>query len=120
MNRKPQGKMEKRAAEACEDYTRNGGGSFTVDWKKSATWGNCPRIDYRGEKAAYASGCGYDKLSAVLVEYLGWLAPEGQRLSGSGAGVRTVQDNLRVFGWELVHDYDGNREDGFTLKKIQP
>lgn len=47
-----------------------------IEWKKSQTWGNCPRASVRWETAdgewhyddnmAYASGCGYDKESTVV------------------------------------------------------
>ena len=54
-----------------------------VDWKRSRTWGNCPRVDLTcwDDSGAvyhcggYASGCGYDKLSAAIVEALDKCAP---------------------------------------------
>lgn len=47
---------------------------ITVEWKKSRTWGNCPRVSVRVwsksgeyyEGTGYASGCGYDKESAAI------------------------------------------------------
>lgn len=110
--------MQKRAKDACEEIVRYGDMNFSVEWCKSNTWGRRPRIMHRGEKAAHASGCGYDKLSAVLVEFLRWLVPDG--LPGcSGAGVRTVQNRLKEAGWLLEHLYDGQREDGFRISKIK-
>lgn len=51
-----------------------------IEWKKSRTWGNCPRAYMRWEdadgnwhymeNAGYASGYGYDKHSAVVAEAL--------------------------------------------------
>lgn len=54
-----------------------------VEWKRSRTWGNCPRVDLTCSDTAgeyhnvggYASGCGYDKLSAAIVEALDRCAP---------------------------------------------
>jgi hypothetical protein len=51
--------------------------TITIEWKKSQTWGNCPRaeIDVRFEDGTYgrgtgyyASGCGYDKESTVVAQ----------------------------------------------------
>ncbi len=47
---------------------------ITVEWKKSRTWGNCPRVRAQVwsksgeyfEGTGYASGCGYDKESAAI------------------------------------------------------
>lgn len=49
---------------------------FDVTWKKSRTWGFCPRAEWQCwfkdgtymEGSEYASGCGYDKLSQVLAD----------------------------------------------------
>ena len=50
--------------------------SFDVTWKRSRTWGNCPRAEWRCwfkdgtymHGSEYASGYGYDKLSTVLAD----------------------------------------------------
>ena len=108
--------MEKRAANACEKIKEYGSYDFQVIWKKSRTWGNCPSIYYHGEKAAYASGCGYDKLSAVLSDFLAPLvAPE--RLYCHGAGLSSVQQRLDELGWTLENTYDGKSEDGFRVTR---
>ena len=46
-----------------------------VEWKKSRTWGNCPRVRLEcgdGSRvwysSGYASGCGYDKESAAVCD----------------------------------------------------
>lgn len=67
--------------------------TFTIEWKKSRTWGYCPRLEVNGyykesipgegkffrDDSFYASGCGYDKLSTVVgqacnkyLKYLLW------------------------------------------------
>ena len=107
--------MEARAAEACKEFKKFGGGYFSVYWTKSRTWGSCPRIEFRGDKAAYAGGCGYDKLSAVIAEFLSPLVPEVGHCSGAGLG--SVQACLDKAGWELTQLYDGKTEDGFKLAK---
>lgn len=58
--------------------------SIRMDWKKSRTWGSCPRVeawvrtrdadgswDNDGMRKGYASGCGYDKSSAAICEAIG-------------------------------------------------
>ena len=116
--RKPQGTMEKRAAGACHVFDELGGGTFHVEWRKSRTWGRCPAVMWHGDKAAYASGCGYDKLSTVVCEFLRWLpgTPEHGLISG-GAGVRSAIEELAACGWTLIHEYDGKTEDGFRLER---
>lgn len=51
--------------------------SLHVTWNRSRSWGNCPRVELRGggggrtwTAGGYASGCGYDKLSAAVCEAL--------------------------------------------------
>ena len=51
---------------------------ISIEWKKSRTWGNCPRASAKIEFADgsykyddglyYASGCGYDKESTVIAD----------------------------------------------------
>ena len=51
---------------------------INIEWKKSRTWGNCPRAYaelhfhdgsfHCTEDSYYASGCGYDKESTVIAE----------------------------------------------------
>lgn len=118
--RKTKSKMETRAFNACQDIKAYGSATIRVDWRKSKTWGMCPRIDWHGEKAAYAGGCGYNKESAVLAEFLQWLAPDpwiiGQHY---GAGLRAVQDELAKLGWTLTQVYSGNREDGYRIERTE-
>lgn len=116
--RKPSGLLEKRALAACQEIEREGTGSFAVVWKKSRDYGQCPSIsNWHGEKVAHASGCGYDKQSAVLVDLLCWLAPR-RVLKSHGAGLRSLQAELRELGWELACDYDGKTEEGYTISRI--
>ena len=52
--------------------------NIVIEWKKSRTWGNCPRAYvevsrkdgtfYRSDPSYYASGCGYCKESTVIAE----------------------------------------------------
>ena len=108
--------MEKRAKSACDAIRAGNLTCFGVEWVKSRTWGNCPRIMHRGEKAAHASGCGYDKLSAVLCDFLADLVPGG--IPFHGAGVSSVIDFLAKHGWELKHTYDGKSEDAFEIRRV--
>lgn len=107
--------MEKRAKAAMDHARENGTLEFTIQWKKSPTWGNCPRIDWRGEKAAYASGCGYDKESAVIQEFVSSLLPDTAKNFG-GAGFNTAMAIMAEHGWNLTRTYTGKTEDGFRLE----
>jgi len=116
--------LETRAARALEHLTEPGTAeSFTVEWRKSRTWGNIAVIETGRGKAAEASGCGYDKLSACVVEYLRQLPDPAavQAIRGcSGAGIRSVIDRLAEVGWNLEHVHNGRAEDGFRLSRITP
>ena len=107
--------MERRAQEACQRIEANGSMDFAVYWARSSTWGLCPRIEWHGKKAAHASGCGYDKLSAVLADFLHPLVPEVGGLGGAGVG--SVIRRMAAHGWKLEHVYEGSTEDGFTITK---
>lgn len=116
---KPRGKIEKRAYAACQEIHAQGYGNLRIEWRKSREYGRCPAVLWNGEKAAHAGGCGYDKESAVLTEFLCWLP--GFDCSGcSGAGVRTLTDRLAGAGWQLVHIYNGKAEDEYTISRIAP
>ena len=114
--------LERRAHAACDTIRRyaqsNDPYHFAVLWKRSATWGLCPSIMYSGQKAAHASGCGYDKLSAVVAEFLSPLCP-GVNLGG-GAGIDHVIQTLGACGWELRHLYEGRTEDSFSIRPVKP
>ena len=115
--------LEKRALAYCETLKRNGGGTVSVVWSKSATWGMCPRVEnYNGEKVAHASGCGYCKHSAVLAESLCWLGEteEEQHSIGrkSSAGVSSVRHALAAIGWELESIGRWKTYDVHTLKRL--
>ena len=85
-----------------------------VTWKKSRTWGWCPRAhcraygfpkanpSYPGEtefltSGAYASGCGYDKLSTVVADCLNKLPPFRALLAAKPDSdfIRTSQEHGR-------------------------
>ena len=107
-------KTEERAQRACAYIKEAGSLDFSVIWKRSATWGRTAGIYWHGSKAAYASGCGYDKLSAVVAEFL---YPLVGRNLGMGCGIPTVQERLAKHGWKLEYVYDGEWEDGFRIRK---
>ena len=113
----------------------------TVDWYKSKTWGHCPRLEgYNGEERikTSANGCGYDKLSTVLAEYLNrtpsilrkmqelkaWdkeTRPYGFRandkgllLACGGVGVKSLIDGLKAIGIDVMHT-DGHSSDHFVI-----
>lgn len=111
------GKIEARAIAACEAIKNGSLSDFSIEWRKSACWGRVAAITYRGEKAAEASGCGYDKESACLVAFLYPLTKDIGRCGG--AGLRTVQDRLKAAGWILTHTFNGKHEDGYRIERAE-
>lgn len=74
---KPSTATQRRARRFLADsLTAFGTCVITVEWRKSSTWGRIAVIvNHDGEKMAQASGCGYDKLSACLADFL-MMAPQ--------------------------------------------
>lgn len=114
-------KMESRAILACDSIRECGRAEFGMEWRPSRTWGRIAVILWRNEKVSEASGCGYDKESAALANFLRFLAtdPAGQAAihAGHGAGFCTVQEKLNAAGWILRKTYSGKWEDGFSLER---
>ena len=111
---------EKRAQAFCASALENGQTTINVEWRKSSCYGYCPAVmNWQNEKIAYASGCGYDKLSAVLAEALQFLSLErGAFVAGcSGAGLSTVQRRLKEHGWTLEQTASGQTFDAFKLTR---
>lgn len=116
-------KTERAAYQACSRI-REGSGVwyFSIIWKRSATWGHNPNVHFRGEIVGKASGCGYDKESAALAEFLHFLpvSPDDQRAvwATSGCGFNSVVESLAILEWKLVKTYSGKTEDGYTIERI--
>jgi len=112
---------EKRANALCESIRRNDGGSVTVEWIKSATWGSNPRIMHYGDKCTNISGCGYCKHSAALASALCYLGTteEAQRSIArtQGMGVSSVRDALAALGWNLDCVASGKSFDVYELSR---
>lgn len=113
--------IEKRAASFCESIRAGETSSFTVEWVKSNTWGNNPRILHHGEKCTNVSGCGYCKHSTALADALCGLGEtEEQRHSiarKGGAGVSSVQSALADAGWDLKCVANGKAFDCYTITR---
>lgn len=110
---------EKAAIRACEIIKRDGEATFNIIWVKSRTWGYNPNVKWGNQTVGKASGCGYDKESAALVEFLRFLLPEDEYLSGSGAGFNSVSFELSKYGWNLEKTYSGKTEDGYKIERIK-
>lgn len=98
-------KKEKNAELLAEYFHERGGiVRLNVIWRKSRTWGYCPRVTWNGrdEPCAAPTGCGYDKESAALSEALQFVCPPVRRCHGSG-----VPDVTRVLA-----------EHGLSLRKV--
>lgn len=110
--------LEKRAKAACDFATLHRSMAFNVVWKKSRTWGYTPSIKHWNEVAARETGCGFDKLSAVVATFLTHLDPSGKIAAAGGAGINSVIEACRDAGWILKHTYNGESEDGFEISRV--
>lgn len=124
-------KTETNAKRVCEYIAEstdtNAEWRFGIVWKKSRMWGYTPVITWGGEVVARASGYGYDKRSAVLVEFLQFLPGLNQitrngytftaLCNASGAGEDAVMQLLDESGWTLTRIYTGEREDGYSIAR---
>jgi len=124
--------------------------TISIEWKKSRRWGSNPvaegRIEYAdgtwGHTAtARASGCGYDKESAVIAQIFNWClkyklwalsdeAMNGERGGGrvpyginrynngrcfaSGVGTSCYYDICKYLGGTFVHTASGKAFDVYT------
>ena len=114
--------------------------SVSIEWKKSATWGWCPRAyvrinDHSGEYRA--SGCGYDKLSAAVyhalkspaltrfaienADKLKWLYGYSENywlpeIDFAGCGLSTFETLLEYAGWPKYQSHRRNYDrNGTTI-----
>ena len=112
---------EKRAQGLCDYLSRNDGGTITVEWIASRTWGSNPRVMHNGEKCTNISGCGYCKHSACLASALCYLGEnEEQRRAiarTQGVGVSSVRDALTAIGWKMECVTSGKSYDVYTLSR---
>ena len=112
------GKLDERADNFCRAIERTGEGVFTAREKPSKTWGYVPSISTHEGVAARASGCGYDKRSAVLAQFLGSL---GGRIAYTGAaGEAAVIAACREQGWELAQVGGSKRSTIYTITRLKP
>lgn len=114
---------------------------FSIEWKRSRTWGNCPRLDafiiYQdgsiNRVGSYASGWGYDKESQVIADvfnlalkYKIYQLPEGSKLPygirndqykgySGGIGVNCYYDIAKAIGGEFVRTATGKTFDAYKL-----
>jgi hypothetical protein len=118
------GKREARAKELAEGlkrWTEDGTPyGFTVEWKKSRTWGRNPQIYFGNNPTLDVSGCGYCKLSTALAQVLRWLYPHGSEEHDKiwrtgGTGERGVIRALDELGWTLKRTALSPNTDSFTL-----
>jgi len=111
------GQIETRAKAYCNQINESGSGYIAIEWRKSRIWGRVAVIlDNRGYKAAEASGCGYDKESACLVELLKFLCPSCSVCGG--AGFRSVEIACEKDGWRLAKTVSGETFDAFHIERI--
>jgi len=92
--------LEKRAIKACDIIRESGSGIFAVEWRKSRNWNFIAVIcDTNGDKAAMATGCGYDKESQVISEFLLPLCPSVANTGG--CGLSSTKAACAKDGWRL-------------------
>lgn len=115
--------------------------SCVVEWRKSRVWGYNPKLEgWNGSERVIArcSGCGYDKLSTVVADFInrtpamlakiqeltawstehrpyGFSGYNGSALTASGGvGIGSLIDGLRALGLSVVHT-SGDISDHFTF-----
>lgn len=116
---------EKRAKALCEaiKHAISNGGSYpiTIDWIKSSTWGQNPRIMHNGKKATNVSGCGYCKHSTALAQALRFLGDNEATMhniwSKGGCGVSAVTSALLEAGYFLEAVASGKSFDCYKIHK---
>lgn len=114
-------KMEERAREMCAVIRVGLCEAVTVEWVRNATWGMCPRIEWRGAVASRATGCGYCKESSVLADALRHLATDEAgmvRVSRTaGAGPEAVAKALESIGWIMRRIASTKTTDTYKLER---
>lgn len=114
---------------------------FSIEWRRSRTWGNCPRLDafiiYQdgstNRVSSYASGCGYDKESTVIADvfnlalkYKIYQLTEGIKLPygvrndyykgySGGIGVNCYFDIAKAIDGEFLRTATGKTFDAYKL-----
>lgn len=85
-----------------------------VTWRKSNTWGLCPRAEarWKDEKgwqyeknAGYASGCGYDKHSACVAEVCNKVLSRNIYLKRSKISEKNIRDGKVPYGIRKSKEY---------------
>lgn len=117
-------KTEQRAKDYCNHIRGRGEGSFTIEWKKSRTWGMNPTIqNYSDERMVSVSGCGYCKHSTALAEMLRFLGASEEDTSAiwakGGCGVDSVVEALHQQGWHLKSVHWTKTSDTYTITRRQ-
>jgi hypothetical protein len=108
-------KTEYAAKSACITFKANDGGEFRLIWTPSKQWGHTAKTEHRGRRTGFASGCEYDKQSAVIADFLRFLVPECHQ--NGGAGLNSIQNTLLKHGWRLSQTYNGKSEEGYILSR---
>ena len=114
---------EQRAKVWCDKMQSLSECPLHVEWKRSRDYGYNPVIETHNGKATNVSGCGYDKLSTCLADFLRFLAPTDSPeyraiWKTHGAGEYAVMDALKLAGWELKKTGSGKSWDAYTLAKL--
>ena len=114
---------------------------LTIEWKKSQTWGSNPTATlevwnesgFERVYVAKASCCGYCKESAVMANVFNQspsikklllnssnenktaYGMRGERFSGGGVGVSSLQNAFSVCGFELKRVATGRNFDAYSI-----
>lgn len=89
---------------------------INIEWRKSSTWGNCPRAEalvkyadgtYKTLDGYRASGCGYDKESTVIAEIFNdTLKYELWKKEGEEIDIKSVPYGIRL-SFDFSPYYEG-------------
>ena len=91
--------LEQRAKRWTDEFDTSE--VFSIEWRPSAMYGNTAVIcDSYGDKAAAATGCGYDKESLALADFLQFLCPSAAHKGGFGFSsieAAVIKDGYTIF-----------------------
>jgi hypothetical protein len=114
MNRKLN-QTERNAKDICGNISAEGHGTFRLRWTRGGMYGRQIHAEVGNTTVARTCGCGYDKLSTAIADFLRFLVPNVWQCGGTGYS--TVANELERNGWTLERIYNGKDEDGYKISR---
>jgi hypothetical protein len=100
-----------------EIFDRDNEICFTLEWRKSSTWGQTCALMFNGEKIDLASGCGYAKDTAMIESML--YACTGRYVSLGANNLNYLHGEAADFykDYDLVCVYEGRTESCYSFRR---